>query len=134
MSNQIQPSVFLRRVLMADALVSAVVGVVMALGAAALQGPLGLPNSLLMLAGVALFPYAAYVLWLARRSAVPRAAVWVPIVLNIGWAIECLFIVFGGGASPTLLGEAFIAVQVVTVLVFAELEFVGLSRRSEAPV
>ena len=71
MSNLIQPSVFLRRVLMADALVSAVVGIVMVLGAAALQVPLGLPDSLLMLAGVALFPYAAYVLWLARRSAAP---------------------------------------------------------------
>ena len=58
----------------------------------------------------------------------PRAAVGVPIVLNIGWAIECLIVVFGGSASPTLLGEAFIAVQVVTVLVFAELEFVGLRR------
>ena len=75
MSNPIQPTVFLRRVLWADAIVSAVVGAVMALGATALQGLLGLPSPLLALAGVALFPYAAYVAWLATRRAVPRAAV-----------------------------------------------------------
>lgn len=128
MSNLIQPSVFLRRVLVADALVSAAVGAVMALGAGTLQGLLGLPSAMLMLAGVALFPYAAYLWWLVTRTAVPRAAVWAPIVLNIVWAIDCLLVVFGGSASPTLLGEAFIGVQVVTVLLFAELEFIGLRR------
>ena len=134
MSKPIQPSPFLRRVLLADALVSAAVGAVMALGASALQGLLGLPGALLMLAGLSLLPYAAYLLWLTRRAIVPRAAVWVPIVLNIVWAIDCLLVLFGGGMSPTLLGKAFIAVQVVTVLLFAELEFIGLSRRSEVTV
>ena len=128
MSNLIQPSVFLRRALVADALVSAVVGAVMALGAAASQGPLGIPSSVLMLAGLALFPYAAYLLWLATRPAVPRAAVWVPIVLNVLWAAECVLFVVNASPSPTLLGEAFIAMQVITVLVFAELEFIGLRR------
>lgn len=134
MSKPIQPSPFLRRVLLADALVSAAVGAVMALGASALQGLLGLPGALLMLAGLALFPYAAYLLWLTRHVAVPRAAFWMPIVLNIMWAIDCLLVLFGGGVSPTLLGKAFIMVQVVTVLLFAELEFIGLSRRSEVTV
>ncbi|MEO8806934.1 MAG: hypothetical protein ABI433_12700 [Burkholderiaceae bacterium] len=128
MSNLIQPSVFLRRALMADALVSAAVGAVMALGAAALQGLLGIPSALLLLAGLALFPYAAYLLWLATRPAVPRAAVWVPIVLNVLWAAECLVFAFTASPQPTLLGEAFIASQVIAVLVFAELEYIGLRR------
>ena len=128
MSNLIQPSVFLRRALMADALVSAAVGAVMALGAAALQSLLGISSSVLMLAGLALFPYAAYLLWLATRAAVPRGAVWVPIVLNVLWAIECLLLAFNASPPPTLLGEAFVAVQVITVLVFAELQFIGLRR------
>ena len=128
MSNLIQPAVFLRRVLVADALVSAVVGAVMALGAAALQGLLGIPSSVLMLAGLAPFPCAAYLLWLATRAAVPRGAVWVPIVLNVLWAIESLLFAFNASPPPTLLGEAFIAVQVIVVLVFAELEFIGLRR------
>ena len=50
-------------------------------------------------------------------------------MLNIVWAAECLFVIFGATAvKPTLLGEAFIAVQVVAVLVFAELEYMGLRR------
>ena len=128
MSNPIQPSVFLRRVLWADAIVSAAVGVLMALGADALSGRLGLPPALLLLAGVALLPYAAYLVWLATRARVPRAAVWVPIVLNLVWAIDCAALLLGAGAQPTALGEAFIVLQIVTVLVFAELEFVALRR------
>ncbi|MES2099303.1 MAG: hypothetical protein V4569_05735 [Pseudomonadota bacterium] len=128
MSNPIQPSTFLRRVLLADAIVSAAVGAVMALGAGALQGLLGLPSSLLMLAGVALLPYAAYLVWLATRHALPRAAVWVPIVLNGVWAVECGLLLLQGGVSPTALGHAFIGVQIVTVLLFAELEYIGLKR------
>ena len=128
MSNPIQPSVFLRRALVADALVSAVVGAVMALGANALQGLLNIPSALLMPAGLALFPYAAYLLWLATRPAVPRAAVRVPIVLNLLWAIECMLFAVNANPSPTLLGEAFIASQVMAVLAFAGLEFIGLRR------
>ena len=128
MSNPIQPSVLLRRVLLADAIVSAAVGALMALGAPALQGLLGLPSSLLMLAGVALFPYAAYLVWLATRTRVPRAAVWLPIVLNLVWALDCGLLLFGGLFAPTALGVAFIVLHVITVLAFAELEFVGLRR------
>lgn len=128
MSNLIQPSVFLRRALVADALVSAGVGAVMALGANALQGPLGIASMLLMSAGLAFFPYAAYLLWMATRPVVPRAAVWVPIVLNLLWAVECTAFALGASPSPTALGEAFIATQVIAVLVFAELEFIGLRR------
>jgi hypothetical protein len=128
MPNLIQPPVFLRRALLADALVSAAAGAVMALGAAALQNPLGIPSALLMPAGLAMFPYATYLLWLATRPAVPRAAVWVPIVLNLSWAAECVVFVAITSPPPTLLGEAFIASQVMAVLAFAGLEYIGLRR------
>ena len=126
--STIQPSSFLRRVLFADAAVSAAVGALMALGAGALAGLLGLPAALLTIAGVALLPYAAYLLWLATRAVVPRAAVWVPIALNVIWAADCLLVLFAAGLHPTWLGEAFVVVQIVTVLAFAELEFIGLRR------
>ncbi|MEQ1686609.1 MAG: hypothetical protein ABL916_23400 [Burkholderiaceae bacterium] len=128
MSNLIQPSVFLRRALVADALVSAAAGAVMALGANLLQGLLAIPSALLLPAGLAFFPYAAYLLWLATRRAVPRAAVWVPIVLNVLWAVECVLFAFNASPPPTLLGEAFIASQAIAVLVFAGLEYSGLRR------
>lgn len=130
----VQPGSFLRRALFADAVVSAAVGVLMALGASPLAPLLGLSNRLLGVAGVALLPYAAYLLWLASRRAAPRAAVWLPIVLNLVWAADCLLVLFASGATPTGLGQAFIWVQIVTVLVFAELEYVGLRRAAALAV
>ena len=132
-TNLIRPGLFLRRLLIADAAVSAVVGVVMALGADMLQDVLALPASLLMMAGVALFPYAAFLVWLATRTTVPRAAVWVPIALNVVWAADCLLVLFAAGLHPTGLGEAFVAIQIATVLALAELEFIGLRRALSLP-
>ena len=132
-ANLIQPNSFLRRVLWADAIVSAGVGAVMALGAGALNRLLGLPSSLLLIAGVALFPYAAYLVWLATRAAVPRAAVWLPIVLNLVWAVDCVLVLMAAGLTPTRLGEAFVVLHIVTVLAFADLEFIGLRRTLSLP-
>jgi len=128
MTTLVQPSTFLRRVLLADAAFSLAGGALMAFGAALLAGPTGIPTALLLSAGLALFPYAAYVAWLGTRRAVPRAAVWVPIVLNVVWAADCALVLFGGRYAPTLLGELFIVAQIVAVLAFAELEFIGLRR------
>ena len=126
--SSVQASVFLRRVLFADAAVSATCGALMALGATLLAPLLGLGAGLLLPAGLALFPYAAYLIWVATRRAVPRAAVWIPIVINVVWAADCLLVLFGGRYAPTLLGELFIGANIVTVLVFAELEYIGLRR------
>ena len=91
---------------------------------------IGLPARLLAGAGLSLLPYAAFLAWLATRTAVPRAAAWAPVLLNVVWAIDCIALgVMQADAGPLLIG--FIAVQVVTVLTFAELEFGGL-RRSPA--
>lgn len=128
MSNLIQPSAFLRRALLADAIVSGAVAALMALGAVALQGPLSLPAWLLNAVGVGFVPYVVYLAWLATRPSVPRAAVWVPIVLNVVWAIECGVFLASGSQSPTALGQAFVVVQIVAVLLFAELQFMGLKR------
>ena len=127
MRHAIVPTSFLRRVWWADAAVSAVVGAAMA-GAAGLLGELvGLPVRLLAVAGLSLWPYAAFLAWLATRSAVPRTAAWAPVLLNVVWAIDCIALgVMQPETGPLLVG--FIAVQVVTVLTFAELEFSGLRR------
>ena len=127
-SSSVQPSVFLRRALLADAAVSAACGALMAFGSALLEPLLGIGSALLLSAGLAFFPYAAYLVWLATRRAVPRAAVWIPIVLNVVWAADCLLLLFGGMYAPTLLGELFIGANIVTVLVLAELEYIGLRR------
>lgn len=132
MSRPVVPSLFLRRVLWADAAVSAVVGLLMAAAAPWLESFTGLPVALLVSAGLALLPYAAYLVWLATRSAVPAGAVWVPIVLNAVWAVDCVGWIAAGVPAPGVLGIAFLAVQALTVLVFAELEFIGLRRAAPA--
>ena len=131
-SNAIRPTPFLRRVLFADAGVSAMVGALMAAGAGPLQRLTGLPATLLIPAGLALLPYAAYLVWAATRPTLPRAAVWLPIVLNVLWAVDCAVVAFGGSYALNTFGLAFVAVQAVTVIAFAELEFIGLRRAQPA--
>jgi hypothetical protein len=126
------PDPFLRRVLVADAAVSAAAGVLMAPAAGPLGGLLGLPATVLGAAGLALLPYAAYLLWLAKQASVPRTAVWVPIVLNVVWAVDCALV--GYVMAPSALGIGFLAAQALAVLLFAELEFIGLRRGAAVAV
>lgn len=131
MSNAIHPSLFLRRVWWADAAVSAVVGAAMAAAAVPLGSLLGVPEQLLVVTGLALLPYAAFLAWLATRAAVPRAAAWMPVLLNIVWAVDCIaFAATQPHSGAPML--AFIAVQVLTVLTFAELGFMGMKRLTRA--
>jgi hypothetical protein len=128
--STIAMSSFLRRVLTADALISAAAGVVMVAGAELLHGVLQLPVALLIGAGVMLFPWAAALLWLQRKAVVPRAAVWAVIALNLAWIAESLWVAFGGRFAPSGFGVAFILLQAAVVAVLAELEFTGVRRAS----
>jgi len=130
MTQRIHPGPFLRLTLLADALTSAAVGLLMATASGPIARLTGLPANLLLAAGLALLPYAAYLLWIAGLDAMPSAAVWLPIALNILWAAECAAVAFVGQAGP--LGEAFLALQIMTVLAFAGLEFVGMRRAGAA--
>jgi len=126
-------SPFLRRVLHADAIVSAAAGAAMSLGAPVLAPLLNLPSGLLVGAGVVLFPWAAALAWLARKTAVPAAAVWAVIVLNALWVVESVWLALGGMVQPNALGQAFIAVQALAVVALAELEFIGMRRAGLQP-
>jgi hypothetical protein len=123
----VRPDPFLRRVWWADAAVSAVVGAGMAAAAAPLSALIGLPERLLVVAGLALLPYAGFLAWLATRQGVPRIAAWLPVPINVVWAVDCVALLLAQPAASAML-LAFIAVQVLTVLVFAELQFVGVRR------
>ena len=130
--SHVPVSSFLRTVLLADGAIGLASGLVMALGGDWLVGLLGLPASLLVPAGLALFVYAAVVFWMARRPSVPRLAVWVLIAINVAWAVDCVAIAAGPWFEPTALGLAFLAAHVITVLVIAELQYTGLRRGGAA--
>ncbi|AKC68197.1 hypothetical protein MB84_00015 [Pandoraea oxalativorans] len=122
------------RVLLADALVSGAVGVLQVLAAAPLAGLLDLPAAGLRITGLILLAYAAALVWLVRRTALPTGAAWTVIVINVIWALDCALLLASDWIAPNGLGAAFIGIQIVTVLVFAELTFIGLRRRRQVSV
>jgi len=129
MYKQMQPGAFLRTVLKADAVVSAVAAGTMILGAGMLAPITDLPAEALWLAGVALIPWVALLLWVATRNAVSTAAVWLVIALNTLGALARALIAF---AVPlTAMGVGFVVVNGIGALLLADLEFVGM-RRSPA--
>lgn len=125
-------SPFLRRALIADAVISGGTGLLMAAAADLLAGLLGVPAALPRFAGLSLLPFAAILLWLAMRPALPRAAVWAVIALNALWAVDSVVLLFTGWVDPTWLGYAFILAQAAVVAAFAELQLIGLHRSPAA--
>ena len=78
----VNPTVFLRRTLLIDAAISGSTGVLLAVGADTLEGLLSVPAAVLRPAGVSLLPFAALLVALATRPALPRAAVMAVIGAN----------------------------------------------------
>lgn len=124
-------SPFLRRVLLADALISGATGLLMLLGAGVLTSMLDLPAALLRTAGLILLPYALFVVYVAIRSS-QRAAVWAVILINALWAIDSIVLLLSGWVAPNALGYAFVILQAVAVAVLAELQYIGVRRTTAA--
>jgi hypothetical protein len=129
----INPSVFLRRAILADAVFSGVSAVLLTFGAGALAPWLNLPEALLRETGLFLIAYAALVGWLGTRQSMPKALVGIVIAGNAAWTIASTALLFSGAVTPNLLGEAAVAIQAIAVGAFAELQYIGL-RRSGGPL
>jgi len=127
-------SPLLRRVLVADAIVSGACGLLLLLAAGVLAAPLGLPEPMLRYVGLILLPFAAVVGYLASRPRAPRAAVWTVIVVNAAWTVDSILLLLSGWIEPTTLGIAFVLVQAAAVGVLADLQFLGLRRSVPAAV
>ncbi|MGA7669307.1 MAG: hypothetical protein WBW04_02730 [Nitrolancea sp.] len=125
-----RPDSLLRRSLTADAVVVTLAGLVLALGAGELADPLGLSVSLLRFTGLGLLPYAAALMLIATRSTISRAAAWTVIALNLLWTVASILLLFTGWIDPTGLGVAFVLIQALLVLGFADVEYLGLRRAS----
>ena len=124
---------FLRNLLLLDATTSFGAAVVMAAGASFLAPLLALPSGLLFWAGVALFPFAAMLVLLARRSEVSRIAMIDIAAINVLWVAASFGIMLGGLVQPNLLGALFITAQALAVALFAILQ-IGVLRRTSAVV
>lgn len=116
----------LRRALLADAVISAATGLLLAVGASLLSDLLQLPEPLLRFAGLALLPFAAFVAVVATRERVSRAAAWAVVLVNALWALDSVVLLVAGWVAPNLLGFGFVLAQAAVVAGFAALQVMGL--------
>ena len=126
----IHASMFLRRAIQADAIVSGAMAVLLTSAASTVAPLLNLPEVLLRESGLFLIAYAALVGWLGIRATIPKAMVWLIVVGNALWTVASIALLFSADVSPNLLGELFVAMQAIAVGAFAQLQYVGLRRSS----
>ncbi|BAM88689.1 hypothetical protein S58_26830 [Bradyrhizobium oligotrophicum S58] len=128
----ITSSSLLRRALLADALFSGVAALVLTAAASPLAPLLQLPEALLRETGLFLVAYTMLVGWLASRAVAPKPLIQLVIAGNAAWTVGSIALLFSGLIAPNVLGEIFVAAQAVATGVFAELQYMGLRRSSEA--
>lgn len=124
----IQPSSFLSRALLADAVFSGVAALAFTFGASAFAPLFNLPQALLLETGLFLIAYAAFVGWLGSRPAMMKPLVWIVIVGNAAWTLGSIALLFSGSVSPNMLGTVMVVAQAIATGVFAELQYVGLRK------
>ena len=123
-----QPPVFLRRVLVLDAVASGATGLLAIVASGFLSWLLDLPAGMLLGAGLVLVPYVLFVVYTATRSEIPRGAVTLIIIANALWAIASVAVLLSGWVAPNALGIAFVLAQAAVVALLGELQYVGLRR------
>ena len=121
-------SSYLRKALLADAVVSGAASLAMIAGADFTHGLLGLPSALLFWAGVASIPFVTLLAMMVRAGRAPGSLIVAVIVTNLAWVAGSLFVAFGPAFAPSLLGQVFVVTQAAIVGVFAQLQIVGLRR------
>jgi hypothetical protein len=119
---------YLRKALLADAIISGVASVGMIAGSGLVAASFGLPSELLLWAGFACIPFAALIAFVLRGKTAPAGVIVAIIAINIAWVIASLFVAFGPMFAPTLIGKVFVVAQAATVALFAELQIIGLRR------
>lgn len=121
-----RPPVLLRRSLLADAVASGGVGLLLALAAAPLEGLLGLPVSLMRGAGIFLLFYAAFVLVVGMATRISTAGAQTIVAANVLWVLASFGLLFSGMVQPTALGYAFVVGQALVVAALGLAQYQGL--------
>jgi len=128
----INPSPFLRRALVADAVFSGVAALGFTFGAGTFASLFNLPEALLRETGLFLIAYAAFVGWLGSRQLTMKALVMIVIAGNAAWTFGSIALLLSGAVSPNLPGMVMVVAQAIATGVFAELQYVGLRRSGSA--
>jgi hypothetical protein len=126
------PTLSLRSILLLDAASCVASGLPMAAASRVLASATDIPAALLVPAGLALLPIAAFITFVALRPSSWPGAVWLIVMGNIGWVLASLWLAAGGVIAPNALGTAFIVAQAVVVAALAWLE-AAMVRRLATP-
>ena len=118
----------LRRVLWLDAASGLGMGLSHLLFADLLSVWTGIPPTWLLASAVLVFGAASLAAWLASRTSPPPVGVRLLAVINLVWVVASAWLALGAGLPLTALGVGWVLLQAATVLVMAELEWIG-SRR-----
>ena len=100
----------------------------MAAGASLLAPLLELPAALLFWAGLALVPFVAMLLLVARRPVAPRPLLTAIVATNALWVIGSFALLLSTAIAPNMLGVAFVTAQALAVALFAGLQWVALGK------
>jgi hypothetical protein len=119
----------LRLALLADAVASGAMGIVLAAAAEPLARGFGLPLALLREVGLLLIPYAALLVFLARKETTPRLPAQIVVAGNGVWVIGSIALLISSLVAPSALGTAFVIAQALIVAILAELQVMGLKRQ-----
>jgi hypothetical protein len=132
--NALQPTPMLRNALLLDGLLSGVTGLLLVLAAGWLGAFLELPRLLLLVAGSALLPFAALLVWLSNRAEISRQVIWAVIAVNLIWVLDSLLLLVVGWVSPNLFGYCFVITQALAVGLLAGLQWLGFKHSSAAVI
>ena len=119
----------LRLALKLDAAASGALGVLSLAASPMLDDLLGTPLALLVPVSLFLIAWAAALWVMASHPQIDRVAVRAVILLNLLYAVDGVVVVATSLFTLTVLGTAFVLVQVVVVTLFAAAQFYALLKR-----
>ena len=126
--HTLNASPLLRRALLADGVVGLATGALLVLATGWFAELLALPRELLLGAGWALLPLGVFLVWLGSCEQINRQLVWAVLAVNALWVLDSLMLLIAGWIAPNPLGLVFVIGQALLVLLFIELEWMGLKR------
>ena len=130
--NRIYPSVFLKRALLADAVVSGAAATLQLAATERLTTALELPRLLLVGTAEFMLIYAAALVYMATRQRLVAPAVKGVVFGNLLWGLAGITLLLSGGLAPNRFGTGFVLLQAFAVSVLAGLQWLGLQRSAPA--
>ncbi len=131
MNPRIDPARFLRRTLIADAMVCGASGVALLAAPRAIASRIGLASpALVAVLGVTLAVYGLALLRTARGERLRRRDAIVPIALNVAWLLGTAGVITAGWLDGQ--GQRILLLAGDVVIAFTILEAIGLHRLTAA--